>query len=79
MTSIARVAARRFDDQIKWMKHIVIECLSCGHCSSMPEECLKAFDLSPDAPIAKFIRRLTYSECGSHSVRVYRRDFQDAG
>ena len=73
------VAARRFDDQIHWMKRIVIECLSCGHSSSMPEERLKTFGLSPDAPIAKFIRRLTCSECGSHSVRVYRRDLQDAG
>jgi len=61
------------------MKRIVIECLSCRHSSSMPEERLKAFGLSPDAPIAKFIRRLTCSKCGSHSVRVYRRDFQDAG
>src|SRR5262249_54083039 len=41
------------------MKCIAIECLTCGHCTSIPEKRLKAFRLSPDAPIAKFIRRLT--------------------
>jgi hypothetical protein len=64
---------------ISGMKRIVVECLSCGHCSSIAEERLKAFGLSPDAPIAKFIRRLICTECGSHSVRAYRDDLQDAG
>jgi hypothetical protein len=57
------------------MKRIAIECLSCGHCTSISEERLKAFGLSPDAPIVKFIRRLTCTECGS--VRAYRYDLQD--
>jgi uncharacterized Zn finger protein len=61
------------------MKCIAIECLSCGHSSSFPEERLKAFGISSDAPIAKFIRRLTCAECGSHSVRAYRYDLKDAG
>jgi uncharacterized Zn finger protein len=47
------------------MKRISMECLTCGHRSSIPEERLKAFRLSPDASIASFIRRLTCSECGA--------------
>jgi ATP dependent DNA ligase C terminal region len=57
------------------MKRIAIGCLSCGHCTSISEERLKAFGLSPDAPIVKLIRRLTCTECGS--VRAYRYDLQD--
>jgi hypothetical protein len=60
------------------MKRIALECLRCGHCSSIPEERLRTFGLSPDAPIAKFIQRLTCTECGSHSVRAYRYDLEDA-
>ena len=66
------------DVHMSSMKRIAIECLTCGHCTSISEERLKAFGLSPDAPIAKFIRRLTCTECGSHSVRAYRYDLQDA-
>jgi len=61
------------------MKRIAIECLTCGHCASMAEEQLKAFRPKPDTPIAKFIRRLTCTECGSHSVRAWRYELQDAG
>jgi hypothetical protein len=71
------VVAQPFDAHINGMTRIAVECLSCGHCSSIPEERLKAFGISPDAPIAKFIRRLTCTECGSHSVRAYRYDPQN--
>ena len=73
------LVGQRSTAHIKGMKRIAVECLSCGHCSSFPEERLKAFGVSPDAPIAKFIKRLTCIECGSHSVRAYRYDLQDAG
>jgi hypothetical protein len=72
-----QVVAPPFDAHISGMKRIAVECLRCGHCSSIPEERLRTFGLNPDAPIAKFIRRLTCTECGSHSVRAYR--YQDAG
>jgi len=61
------------------MRRISIECLSCKHRSSIPEDQLTTFGLSPDAPIAKFIRRLICTKCGSRSVRVYRYDVQNAG
>ena len=73
------IVAPHFDAHISNMKRIAVECLRCGHCSSIPEERLRTFGLSPDAPIAKFIRRLTCIECGGHSVRAYRYDLQDAG
>jgi hypothetical protein len=76
--AVSLIEASRRDAHIGRMKHIAIECLTCGHCTSFPEQRLKAFRLSPDTPIAKFIRRLTCTECGSHSVRAWRYDIQDA-
>jgi hypothetical protein len=61
------------------MMRVAVEWLRCGHCSSIPEERLKTFGFKPDTPIAKFIRRLTCTECGSRSVRAYRYNLQDAG
>jgi hypothetical protein len=60
------------------MKLIAVECLTCKHSSSIPESRLPDFGLSPDASIAQFIRRLVCAECGSHSIRAYRYEFQDA-
>ncbi|HWM49529.1 MAG TPA: hypothetical protein VNR11_21730 [Xanthobacteraceae bacterium] len=57
-------------------RRIVVECLHCGHCGTLREADLARYGERPGAPIASFVKRLTCSECGSHSVRAYRRDLE---
>ena len=54
------------------MTRINIECLKCGHHGSMSEDELRKFGEKPDAPIAKFVKRLTCSKCKRGSVKAYR-------
>jgi hypothetical protein len=51
---------------------IVVQCLACGHVGALSESNLPRFGEKPDAPIAKFIKRLTCEECGSRSVKAWR-------
>jgi hypothetical protein len=51
---------------------IVVQCLACGHVGALSESSLPRFGEKPDAPIAKFIKRLTCEECGSRSVKAWR-------
>jgi hypothetical protein len=51
---------------------IVVQCLACGHVGALSESKLPRFGEKPDAPIAKFIKRLTCEECGSRSVKAWR-------
>jgi hypothetical protein len=51
---------------------IVVQCLVCGHCGTLTEDILARFGEKPDAPIAKFVKRLRCEECGSKSVKAWR-------
>ncbi|HVG51199.1 MAG TPA: hypothetical protein VM867_06165 [Xanthobacteraceae bacterium] len=52
--------------------HIVVECLTCGHCTRLFESRLPDYGVSAGAPIASFVQRLTCVECGGRSVRAFR-------
>ena len=51
---------------------IVVECLHCGHRGVLTERDLARHGEEPGTPIVAFVKRLTCSDCGSHSVRAYR-------
>ncbi len=51
---------------------IAIECLSCGHRSSLAERDLPRFGLAEDTSLVTVTRRLVCQECGSRSVRAFR-------
>jgi hypothetical protein len=51
---------------------IAIDCLNCGHCSSVAEEKLPYFGLEPDASLVTLSKRLVCKECGSKAVQTYR-------
>ena len=53
---------------------IVVQCLVCGHTGTLSEKSLPRFGEKPDAPIAKFVKRLTCEECGSRSVKAWREE-----
>ena len=53
-------------------RRIAIDCLNCGHCTSLAEAKLAAFGLEADAPLVTLTRRLRCKECGSKAVRAYR-------
>ncbi len=53
-------------------RRIGIDCLNCGHCTSVAEEKLPYFGLAPDASLVTLTRRLTCKECGSKAVRAFR-------
>ena len=52
--------------------HLVVECLTCGHCAHLSEARLPDYGVPVGAPIASFVQRLTCVECGGHSVRAWR-------
>src|SRR3954454_24227560 len=51
---------------------IAINCLNCGHSSSLAEEKLPHFGLEPNASLVTLTRRLVCSECGSKAVQTRR-------
>ena len=53
-------------------ERIAIDCLHCGHCSSVSVEKLPYFGLSPDASLVEFTKRLTCKECGGKAVQAFR-------
>ena len=53
-------------------RRIGIDCLNCGHCSSVSEAKLPHFGLPPDTSLVTLTRRLTCKECGSKAVRAFR-------
>jgi RNase P subunit RPR2 len=53
-------------------QRIVVQCLTCGHAGVLAESSLPRFGERPDAPIAKFVKRLTCEECGSRTVKAWR-------
>jgi hypothetical protein len=54
------------------MVRIAIDCLKCGHCTSIPEEKLSDFGLEPKSSLVTLIKRLVCKECGSKSVQTFR-------
>jgi hypothetical protein len=51
---------------------IVVRCLHCRHQAVLSGADLAAHGVTPDSPIAGFVRRLKCSECGSGSVLAKR-------
>ena len=51
---------------------IAIDCLTCGHCSSIAAEKLEHFGLSADVSLVTLSKRLICKECGSRAVRTFR-------
>ncbi len=68
----------RYGNNNRAIGRICVECLRCGHCSSIREADLEAYGEEPGAPIARFIKRLVCQECGSHSVKAFRMSPQEA-
>jgi hypothetical protein len=54
------------------MTRIAIDCLNCGHCTSVAEEKLPAFGLEPKASFVTLTKRLVCKVCGSKSVEAFR-------
>lgn len=54
------------------MTRIAIDCLRCGHCTSMAEEKLPDFGLEPRASLVTLSKRLICSQCGSKAVQTFR-------
>jgi hypothetical protein len=51
---------------------IVVRCLHCRHEAVLSAADLVAHGVTPDSPIAGFVRRLKCSKCGSGSVLAKR-------
>ena len=51
---------------------IAIDCLNCGHATSVPEERLPDFGLEPKSSLVTLSKRLVCRECGSKAVRTFR-------
>ena len=54
------------------MTRIAIDCLKCGHCTSMAEEKLPAFGLAAGTSLVTLTKRLICSKCGSKAVQAFR-------
>ena len=54
------------------MTRIAIDCLKCGHCTSISEEKLPAFGLEPKASLVTLTKRLVCKVCGSKSIQTFR-------
>src|SRR4051794_39716847 len=51
---------------------IAIDCLNCGHTTSVAEERLPDFGLEQKASLVTLSKRLVCKECGSKAVRTFR-------
>jgi hypothetical protein len=51
---------------------IAIDCLKCGHATSVSEDKLPYFGLEPGASLVTLTKRLVCKECGSKSVQTFR-------
>jgi hypothetical protein len=58
---------------------IAIDCLKCGHATSLSEEKLPCFGLEPGASLVTLTKRLVCKECGSRSVQTFRYIEDDDG
>ena len=53
-------------------ERIAIDCLNCGHATSVSAEKLPYFGLSPDVSLVQLTKRLMCKECGSKAVKAFR-------
>jgi RNase P subunit RPR2 len=53
-------------------ERIAIDCLNCGHCSSVSAEKQRYFGLPPDVSLAQLTKRLICKKCGSKAVQAVR-------
>ena len=51
---------------------IAIDCLSCGHCTSLAEDKLPDFGLQPNTSLVTLTKRLVCKKCGGKAVRTFR-------
>lgn len=49
-----------------------MECLTCGYCTSMPEDRLQNHGLAPGASLVTLTKRLACSRCGGKVARTVR-------
>jgi hypothetical protein len=54
------------------MTRIAMDCLRCGHCTSISEEKLLDFGLQPNTSLVTLSKRLVCKECGSKAVQTFR-------
>jgi hypothetical protein len=66
------IASPRPQQANKALVRIAIDCLNCGHCTSVSQDKLSRFGLDPDVTLVTLSRRLICRECGSKAVRVFR-------
>jgi hypothetical protein len=52
---------------------VTVECLSCRHVGVLTGAALSGLAITPDTPIATFVKRLRCSKCGSRSVLATRK------
>jgi hypothetical protein len=52
---------------------VTIECLHCGHVGVLTREMLSRLAITPQTPIAAFVKRLRCRKCGSQSVLATRK------
>jgi hypothetical protein len=51
---------------------IAIDCLNCGHCTSVSQAKLSRLGLDPNVTLVALSKRLVCKECGGRAVRVFR-------
>ena len=54
-------------------KSVRVHCLRCGHFNVLTPEMLSWLAVSPNTPIAAFVKRLRCRKCGSQSVLATRK------
>ncbi len=54
------------------MTRIAIDCMNCGHCTSMAEDRLEDFGMPADTSLVTVTKKLRCKECGSKAVRAFR-------
>jgi len=70
--TIAKRASLRPQPAHNRLVRIAIDCLNCGHCTSVSQDKLSHFGLDPDVTLVTLSRRLVCKECGGKAVRVFR-------
>jgi len=60
------------------MAVVVVECLRCGHRGKLTAAELESHGLGDDTSLVLITRRLVCQDCGSRSIKAFRRDDGDA-
>ena len=62
-----------FDRALRVEPTVTVECLSCRHVGVLTGAALSRLAITPDTPIATFVKRLRCSRCGGRSVLATRK------